>query len=132
VDFGDMCSSLSALRKLHLIVLGSTPGPEMKSNWVKNSRDFTSIIKNKSWICTMITPNRIVKQTLTGLMLEEYCTFENGFLQGWTVNLMSLNQAIYKKKRFAFAKAMMGGDSGLMKLKIDKFSVNALKFLRTH
>jgi hypothetical protein len=26
VDFGDMYRSLSALRKLHLIVLGSTPG----------------------------------------------------------------------------------------------------------
>lgn len=55
--------------------------------------------------------------------------FENGVSTGWTVNLMSLNQAtIYQEEQFAFAKAMMVETTrGLVKLKIDNFQCKCLK-----
>jgi hypothetical protein len=54
---------------------------------------------------------------------------ENGGSTGWTVHLMSLNQAtIHQEEAFAFAKAMMGETTpGLVKLKIDKFPCKCLK-----
>lgn len=54
--------------------------------------------------------------------LKNAIEFENGVSTGWTVNLMSLNQAtIYQEEQFAFAKAMRGKTTpGLVNLKIDK------------
>jgi hypothetical protein len=61
--------------------------------------------------------------------LKNAIAFENGVATGWTVNLMSLNQAtIYQEEAFAFAKAMMEEMTlGLIKLKIDKFQCKCLK-----
>jgi hypothetical protein len=61
--------------------------------------------------------------------LKNAIAFENGVATGWTVNLMSLNQAtIYQEEAFAFAKAMMEEMTpGLVKLKIDKCQYKCLK-----
>jgi hypothetical protein len=61
--------------------------------------------------------------------LKNAIEYQNGVSTGWTVNLMSLNQAtIYQDEEFAFAKALMGETTvGLIKLKIDKFQCKHLK-----
>jgi hypothetical protein len=61
--------------------------------------------------------------------LKTTIEFENGVSTGWTVNLMSLNQAtIYQEEQFAFAKAMMVETTrGLVKLKIYNFQCKCLK-----
>jgi hypothetical protein len=61
--------------------------------------------------------------------LKTAIAVENGVSRGWTIHLIFLKQpTIYQEEAFAFAKAMMGETiPELIKLKIHRFSANALK-----
>jgi len=133
-DFGDMCSLVSAQPRgnyLYCLKEFYTLAPENEIQLAKKFRDFYKHHKVK--ILDLYYDRSGNQNSKTkrdwATALKNAIEFENGSSTGWTVNLMSLNQAtIYQDEEFAFAKALMGETtSGLVKLKIDKFQCKCLK-----
>lgn len=134
VDFGDMCSLVSAQPRgnyLYCLKEFYTLAPENEIQLAKKLRSFYKHHK-----CKVIdlyydrsgNQNSKTKRDWANA-LKNAIEYENGVSTGWVVNLMSLNQAtIYQSEEFNFAKAMMGETTpGLIKLKIDKFQCKCLK-----
>lgn len=134
VDFGDMCSVVTAQPRgnyLYCLKEFYTLAPENEIQLGKKFREFYKHHKVK--ILDMYydrsgNQNSKTKRDWANA-LKNAIEFENGVSTGWTVNLMSLNQAtIYQDEEFAFAKALMGETTTtLIKLKIDKFQCKCLK-----
>ena len=134
VDFGDMCSIVSAQPRgnyLYCLKEFHTLAPENEIQLGKKFREFYKHHKVK--ILDMYYDRSGNQNSKTkrdwASALANAIEFENGVSTGWTVNKMSLNQAtIYQEEEFAFAKALMGETTaGLIKLKIDKFQCKCLK-----
>jgi hypothetical protein len=134
VDFGDMCSIVTAQPRgnyLYCLKEFHTLAPE---NEIQLGRKFTEFFKHhKVKVLDMYydrsgNQNSKTKRDWANA-LKNAIEYQNGVSTGWTVNLMSLNQAtIYQDEEFAFAKALMGETTvGLIKLKIDKFQCKHLK-----
>jgi hypothetical protein len=134
VDFGDMCSIVTAQPRgnyLYCLKEFYTLAPE---NEIQLARKFTDFFKNhKCKVLDMYydrsgNQNSKTKRDWANA-LKKAIEFQNGVSTGWTVNLMSLNQStIYQDEEYNFAKAMMGETTaGLIKLKIDKFQCKCLK-----
>ncbi len=134
VDFGDMCSIVSAQPRgnyLYCLKEFYALAPENEIQLGKKFREFYKHHKVK--ILDMYydrsgNQNSKTKRDWANA-LKTAIEFENGVSTGWTVNLMSLNQAtILQVEEFNFAKALMGETTvGLAKLKIDKFQCKCLK-----
>lgn len=134
VDFGDMCSIVSAQPRgnyLYCLKEFHTLAPE---NEIQLGQKFTEFYKHhKTKVLDMYydrsgNQNSKTKRDWANA-LKNAIEFQSGVSTGWTVNLMSLNQAtIYQDEEFAFAKALMGETTaGLIKLKIDMFQCKCLK-----
>jgi hypothetical protein len=134
VDFGDMCSVVTAQPRgnyLYCLKEFHTLAPE---NEIQLGKKFTEFYKHhKVKILDMYydrsgNQNSKTKRDWANA-LKTAIEYHNGVSTGWTVNLMSLNQAtIYQDEEFAFAKALMGETTAtLIKLKIDKFQCKCLK-----
>ena len=134
VDFGDMCSLVSAQPRgnyLYCLKEFYTLAPENEIQLAKKFRDFYKFHKVKvldMYYDRSGNQNAKTKRDWANA-LKNAIEFENGTSTGWTVNLMSLNQStIYQDEEYAFAKALMGETTaGLIKLKIDKFQCKCLK-----
>ena len=134
VDFGDMCSMVTGQSRgnyLYCLKEFYTLAPENEIQLGQRFRNFFKHHKLK--ILDMYydrsgNQNSKTKRDWANAV-KNAIEFENGTSTGWSVNLMSLNQAtIYQEEEFAFAKAMMGETAtGLLKLKIDKFQCKNLK-----
>jgi hypothetical protein len=134
VDFGDMCSVVTAQPRgnyLYCLKEFYTLAPE---NEIQLGRNFTEFYKyHKVKILDMYydrsgNQNSKTKRDWANAV-KNAIEFQSGVSTGWTVNLMSENQGtIYQEEEFAFAKALMGETThGLVKLKIDKFQCKCLK-----
>jgi len=134
VDFGDMCSVVTAQPRgnyLYCLKEFYTLAPENEIQLGKKFRVFYKHHKMKvldMYYDRSGNQNSKTKRDWANA-LKTAIEFENGVSTGWTVNLMSLNQAtIYQDEEFAFAKALMGETTAtLIKLKIDKFQCKCLK-----
>jgi len=134
VDFGDMCSVVTAQPRgnyLYCLKEFYTLAPENEIQLGKKFREFYKHHKMKvldMYYDRSGNQNSKTKRDWANA-LKTAIEFENGVSTGWTVNLMSLNQAtIYQDEEFAFAKALMGETTAtLIKLKIDKFQCKCLK-----
>jgi hypothetical protein len=134
VDFGDMCSMVTAQPRgnfLYCLKEFYTLEPENEIQLAKKFTDFYKFHKTKVLdLYYDRSGNQYAKVKRDWAnALKNAIEFQNGISTGWTVNLMSLNQAtIYQDEEFAFAKALMGETTlGLLKLKIDKFQCKCLK-----
>ncbi len=134
VDFGDMCSMVTAQPRgnyLYCLKEFYTLAPE---NEIELGRKFRSFYKNhKIKVLDMYydrsgNQNSKTKRDWANAV-KRAIEFENATSTGWTVNLKSENQAtILQEEEFAFAKAMMGETTkGLIKLKIDQLQCKCLK-----
>lgn len=134
VDFGDMCSIVTAQPRgnyLYCLKEFYTLAPE---NEIQLGKKFTEFYKyHKVKILDMYydrsgNQNSQTKRDWANAV-KTAIEFQNGISTGWTVNLMSLNQAtILQVEEFNFAKALMGETTEkLIKLKIDKFQCKCLK-----
>lgn len=134
VDFGDMCSMVTAQPRgnyLYCLKEFHTLAPENEIQLGKKFREFFKHQKVKvldMYYDRSGNQNSKTKRDWANA-LKKAIELENGVSTGWTVNLMSLNQAtIYQEEEFNFAKAFMGETTkGLLKLKIDKFQCKCLK-----
>jgi hypothetical protein len=134
VDFGDMCSIVAGQPRgnyLYCLKEFYTLAPENEIQLGLKFRLFFSHHKNKvldMYYDRSGNQNSKTKRDWANAVANAIM-YENGASTGWTVNLMSLNQAtIYHDEEFQFAKAFMGETTiGLMKLKIDKFQCKCLK-----
>lgn len=134
VDFGDMCSIVTGQPRgnyLYCLKEFYTLAPENEIQLAKKFREFYKHHKVK--ILDMYYDRSGNQNSKTkrdwASALKRAIEFENGVSTGWTVNLMSLNQAtILQEEEFSFAKAFMGETTAtLLKLKIDKFQCKCLK-----
>ena len=134
MDFGDMCSLVTAQPRgnyLYCLKEFYTLAPE---NEVQMGVKFREFYKNHKVKVLDLYYDRSGNQNSKtkrdwAHAMKRAIEFHNGVSTGWTVNLMSENQAtIFQEEEFNFAKAMMGETSkGLLKLKIDKFQCKCLK-----
>ena len=134
VDFGDMCSVVTAQPRgnyLYCLKEFYTLAPE---NEIQLGQKFTEYYKHHKTKTLDMYYDRSGNQNSKtkrdwANALKNAIEYQSGVSTGWTVNLMSLNQAtIYQDEEFAFAKALMGETTaGLVKLKIDKFQCKCLK-----
>lgn len=134
VDFGNMCSLVSAQPRGHYLYLLKefhVLAKEDEVHLAKNFREFYKYHKVK--VLDMYydrSGNQNAKMKMDrASKLKKAIEFENGVSTGWSVNLMSVGQGnIYQEEEFNFAKSMMGESvKGLVKLKIDKFQCPCLK-----
>lgn len=134
VDFGDMCSLVSAQnRRNFMYVLKDfhTLAPQSSKQLANKFLSFYKFHKHK--VIDMYydrSGNQYAKVKRDWASeLKNYLEFDNGVSTGWTVNLMSLNQAtITQEEEYNFARQFMGeAHKELPKLKIDKFQCKHLK-----
>jgi hypothetical protein len=134
VDFGDMCSMVTAQPRgnyLYCLKEFYTLAPENEIELGKKFRHFYKHHKVK--ILDMYydrsgNQNSKTKRDWANAV-KNAIEYENGARTGWTVNLMNLNQAtILQEEEYNFAKSLMGETvKDLPKLKIDKFLCKCLK-----
>lgn len=134
VDFGDMCSVVTAQPRgnyLYCLKEFYTLAPE---NEIELARKLRAFYKNhKVKVIDMYFDRSGNQNSKTkrdwASALKRAIEYDNGVSTGWTVNLMSLNQAtILQEEEYNFAKALMGEIlPNLPKLKIDKFLCKCLK-----
>jgi hypothetical protein len=134
VDFGDMCSLVSAQPRGNYLYCLKDFHTLPDHNEVQLGALFREFFKHhKCKVLDMYydrSGNQNAKVKLDrASYLKTAIEFSNGVSTGWTVNLMSRNQGtIYQDEEFNFAKALMGETTaGLLKLKIDKFQCKYLK-----
>ena len=134
MDFGDMCSLVAAQPRgnyLYCLKEFYTLAPENEIQMGQKFRAFFKFHKLKIldlYYDRSGNQNSKTKRDWANAV-KKAIEFENGVSTGWTVNLMSENQAtIYQEEEFNFAKDFMGETTkGLLKLKIDKFQCKCLK-----
>lgn len=135
VDFGDMCSMVTAQPRgnyLYCLKEFYTLAPENEVQMGKKFRDFYALHKNKvldMYYDRSGNQNSKTKRDWASAFKKSIEYDEKGKSTGWVVNLMSLNQGtIYQEEEYNFAKNLMGEYvPGLIKLKIDRFLCKNLK-----
>lgn len=134
VDFGDMCSMVTAQPRgsyYYLLKEFYTLAPENENELAEKFRNFYKSHKTK--ILDMFYDRSGNQNSKTkrdwASSLKRAIEFKNGVSTGWVVNLKSLNQStIYQEEEYNFAKTLMAETViGLPKLKIDKFQCSCLK-----
>lgn len=134
VDFGDMCSMVTAQPKGKFIYLLKdiyTLAPEEAPQLAAKFRDFFRNHKRKE--LDMYYDRSGNQNSQTGrdwaTNLKYHLEHENGMPTGWRVNLMSLNQrTILQAEEHFFMKNLLGETfDALPKVRIDKFQNKNLK-----
>lgn len=134
VDFGDMCSIVSAQQRgnfFYVLKDFHTLAPESSRELALKFREFYKHHKVKH--IDMYYDRSGNQYARLGRdwasELKNCIEFENGVSTGWTVTLMNLNQAnIEQQEEYNFAKQFMGeAHKELPKLKIDKLQCKHLK-----
>lgn len=134
VDFGDQCSMITGqpignylygFKEIH------TLAPE---NEIQLGKKFTQFYKfHKVKILDMYYDRSGNQNAKTkrdwATALKNAIEYQDGVSTGWTVNLMSLNQAtISQEEEYNFVKTMMAETNpDLPKLKLDKFQCKCMK-----
>lgn len=134
MDFGDMSSMVIGQHRgnyVYVLKEFHTLAPE---NEIQMGIKFCSFFKNHKRKVLNLYYDRSGNQNSKtkrdwANATKKAIEFNNGTATGWTVNLMSLNQAtIYQEEEFSFCKVLMAGsNSNLPKLLIDKFQCKHLK-----
>lgn len=134
VDFGDMCSMVTAQPKgkyIYLLKDIYTLAPEEAPQLAKKFRTFYRDHRMK--VLDMYYDRSGNQNSQTGrdwaTNLKYHIEYENGAPTGWRVNLMSLNQrTILQSEEHFFMKNLLGETfDALPKVRIDKFQNENLK-----
>lgn len=134
VDYGDMCSMVTAqpkgnylycLKEFHTLAPESSK--ELARKFVRFYRSHKRKVLDMYYDRSGNQYSKIKRDWATEL--KSFIEKDNGVSTGWTVNLMSRNQAtIYQEEEFNFAKQLLGEmTTTLPKIKIDKFQCKHLK-----
>lgn len=134
VDFGDMCSMVSAQTRgnyLYCLKDFYTLAPDNDKQLGEKFRNFYKGHKVK--VLDMYydrSANQYAKVSRDwASSLKKNIEYDNGSSTGWMVNLMNVGQGdIFHTEEYNFAAKLMGEtEQGLPKLKIDKFGCKHLK-----
>ena len=134
VDFGDMCSMVTGQEignYVYLLKNFFTLPPESSKELALQFTEFYKHHKNK--ILNLYydrSGNQYSKIRRDWVSeLADFIEFKDGISTGWTVKLMSRNQAtIMQEEEYNFMKTILGGyEPNLPVVKIDKFGCRELK-----
>ncbi len=134
VDFGDMCSMVTGQETGNYVYLLKdfyTLPPESSKELALQFTEFYKYHKRKTLnLYYDRSGNQYSKIRRDWVSeLADFIEYKDGISTGWTVNLMSRNQAtIMQEEEYNLMKNMLGDyDSNLPTVKIDKFGCRELK-----